>query len=215
MSASWEQISITTNEVLVVILTRETVSTVWALNLRNMILPKNSSIMPLSGMPFDHARNTGVQRALEGGYDNLFFLDDDVIIPPDTYQILKSRNKDIISGLYYRRADPMVPCMLKRIHGSSPTWITSYSENELKEVDFVGAGCLLIKRDVLEKVKKPWFNWLVDDDNNNPYGKISEDFYFCKKSQESGFKIFVDTSVQCRHVGYGQSAKDGFTMLKY
>jgi hypothetical protein len=42
-----------------------------------------------------------------------------------------------------------------------------------------------------------WFQWT----EGYVLGGVSEDFDFCAKIREGGFKIIVDTSMVCRHTG--------------
>jgi len=214
---AWE---ISRPSVLVATLTRELVATKWALGYKNLQMPAYSNISILSGMPFDHARNTACENMLSHGFEWLCFLDDDIVAPPDAIQRLINHRKDIVSGIYYRRAAPIVPVML-RYEGNNPQpqWITEWSPpNSLIEVDLVGAGILLIHRRVLERMTKPWFEWQLGKEDPPPTpgepprpAKLSEDFQFCRRAkQEFGFQIFVDTSIQCEHIGLGASAGGGF-----
>lgn len=220
MPGSWEQINsqpINQNRVLGCTLTRETCSVAWAFGLRSMYLP-NGSWTALSGMPFDHARNTGCLKLLELGWEWLFFYDDDVIAPPDTIVRLINHNKQIVSGVYYRRYEPLAPVMLKD-SPNGPQWITEYPKNSLIEVDFVGAGCLLIHRDVLKSLpplsnRCHWFEWRCDRTDLPHLEKTSEDFTFCKHARNHGFKIHVDTSIQCVHAGLSASSVNGFKPLE-
>jgi hypothetical protein len=173
-----------------------------------MQLPPASDIHFLSGMPFDHARNTACDSTLKLGFQWLFFLDDDVLIPPDTIPKLVSRGKPIISGLYYRRVPPIMPVALLDTK-PKPTFIGSFNAGDVFEVDLVGAGCLLIHRSVLESMKWPWFDWRLDRFELPEDQKCSEDFAFCRDAKAKGHKIWLDTSVQCQHVGYGRSAIGG------
>lgn len=207
MPGAWE---FSRPQIVVAILTREIVSTKWAQSFRNMQLPPGCPTTFLHGMPFDHARNTACETALREGFDWLFFLDDDVAIPPDTVTRLASHGKDIVSGLYYRRAQPIVPVMLRYDSKQVPQWISQWqTPGQLLEVDMVGAGCLLIHRRVLERVPSPWFHWQLDDPNPElaalPGGRLSEDFFFCRKARQYGFSSWVDTSIVCSHVGLGES----------
>ncbi|MEM3097458.1 MAG: hypothetical protein QXU32_01895 [Nitrososphaerales archaeon] len=191
--------------VLMAILTRGIVPIRWAISYRSLKLPPFSKEIHLSGMPFDHARNVAVEYVIKGGFTWLFFLDDDVIAPPDTVERLISHNKDIISGLYYRRIEPIEPVMCKENAGR----ITKFNPGEVLEVDMVGAGCLLIHRRVFERIPKPWFEWLLDRDDIPENQRASEDFAFCRKARQHGFRIYVDTSIQCHHAGYGRSELGG------
>lgn len=193
--------------VLVAILTRGIVPTKWASSLRMLQLPATSDITILSGMPFDHARNVAVQQALDGNFNHIMFLDDDVMPPPDAYHKLSSYGYDIISGLYHRRQNPIYPvAMIKTDKGYG--WVSEYTKGSVIEVDLVGAGCLLIHRTVLEKMKKPWFEWLIDRDDLKEGEKVSEDFDFCIKAKKLGYRIIIDTSVECKHAGYGYTDSD-------
>lgn len=186
----------------------------WAFGLRNLALP--GQVIGLAGMPYDMARNTACMRALEAGASHLFFLDSDVIPPRDAVYKLLAHNRPIVSGLYCRRSPPAgVPVMIK-----DGKWITEFQPGSLVEVDLVGAGCLLIRRDVLENYPphRPgyhWFDWRVNMQNLLPPGDcLSEDFTFCKAAREKmGLKIFVDTSVVCKHIGLAEAGHGSFQPL--
>lgn len=210
MSGAWEQ---PRPSVLLAILTREIVTTKWAIGFRNLWLPEHSGVVFKSGAPFDVARNAACEDMLRGGYEWLLFYDDDVIAPGDLFHRLTRHNKDIVSGLYYRRQEPICPVAMTFQNGQ-PTWLTRWSPPEcLLEVDLVGAGCLLIHRRVIERMSTPWFVWEIGKEDPavpKTRSAMSEDFTFCLRAKEAGFKIHLDTSIRCQHVGIGQSdSNDG------
>lgn len=198
------------NLVQVAILHVETATVAWAFGLRNLIIP-GPSILPIAGMPYDHARNTACKIALERGCPWLFFLDSDVVPPADAILRLLSRNKPIISGVYCRRSPPHgLPVFIK-----DGKWGGGWRDNALVEADVVGAGCLLIHRSVLETLPpldeargKRWFDWRSD------MGGMSEDFEFCNAARRAGHKIVVDTSVQCRHIGMCEAGLNSLKPLE-
>lgn len=205
--------------VLVATLTREMVATRWAKGYRDLQLPPASFTSFLSGMPFDHARNMACENMLNMNFTWLFFLDDDVVAPPDTIQRLINHGKDIVSGIYHRRALPIAPVMLRFDANDQAQWVNEYPANTLIEVDLVGAGCLLIHRRVLERMSRPWFEWQLGKEDPKPEpgvkvpSKLSEDFSFCRKAKrEFGFGIYVDTSIQCEHIGLGHAHTGGTFM---
>ena len=204
MTGSWEIEN--QKQVLTVILTREVVTTAWASGFKNLIIPGAYTF--LCGMPYDHARNTGCTKALELDFEWLFFLDDDTIPPNDAILRLIAHKKPIVSGLYYRRNLPICPVMLRNVD-SGRQWITEFTSPSLIEVDYVGAGCLLIHKEVLHSLQQPWFEWKADRFDLPINERMSEDFSFCEKARQNGYKIYVDTSVQCRHVGLGESRIGG------
>lgn len=63
---------------------------------------------------------------------------------------------------------------------------------DIQEIDGAGAHFMLIRRDVLEKIKEPWYQC------TNP--NAGEDFDFCRKVQAAGFKLYVDYSVFTGHI---------------
>lgn len=191
--------------VLVGILHTDVTTVAWSLGLRNLQIPGN--IITMAGMPYDMARNTICMRALENGFDYCMHLDSDVIPPSDAILRLLRHNQPIISGLYCRRSPPHgLPVMLR--NGS---WVTDYKPGSVVEVDVVGAGCLLIRRDVLEAMppQRPgahWFDWRVNlkgTEGYDPSECMSEDFTFCLWAKKMlGVKTLVDTSVVCKHIGF-------------
>lgn len=211
MPGAWE---IPQPDVMVATLTRGFVPTRWALGVQALHLPAGS-VGPVifSGMPFDHARNTAVERMMEMGFRWLFFLDDDVIPPPDVIPRLKAHGQDIVSGIYWRRQPPLLPVMLRETPQGA-MHIAEWQPGALIEADLVGAGCLLIHRRVLERMPKPWFEWTLDRDDRPAKERASEDFEWCRKAKRLGFKVSVDTSVQCLHVGYAQSFGGVMTPLQ-
>lgn len=210
MSGAWEM---GRPEVLVATLTREIVAARWAQGYRNLQLPGSAAVTMKSGMPFDHARNTACEDVLRHSFTWLFFLDDDVVPPPDIYARLAAHGKDIVSGLYYRRAEPIVPVAMTYDAQDQAQWVTAWSPpNSLLDVDLVGAGALLVHRRVLERMSPPWFQWQLGRDDLDPnQPKLSEDFAFCRRAKrEFGFGVFLDTSIKCEHIGLGQSEGGGF-----
>jgi hypothetical protein len=211
MPGAWEERG---PEVLVAVLTRETVAMAWAWKFRDLDFGPASGRTLIYGAPFDHARNMACERALQGGFEWLFFIDDDVIPPVDAFRRLASRRLPIISGLYYRRNLPIVPVMLKANAEGAMNWITDFQPGSLLEVDMVGAGCLLIHTSVLRAMKSPWFDWRSDHTELAPGERLSEDFAFCADARKKyGYKIHMDTSVQCLHCGYARAGYGSFGPL--
>lgn len=192
------------------ILHTETTSMAWALGFRNLQIP--GPIMPVAGMPFDQARNTICMKAMEIGVDYCFMLDSDVIPPNDAVLRLMKHGLPIVSGVYARRSPPhSIPVMLRGGNWIQPDQLPK--DGKLFEVDVCGAGCLLIRRDVLEKMppQRPeagahWFDWRVQMQSIRPQHEcLSEDFTFCVAAKKCGFPTAVDPSVVCRHVGFAQA----------
>ncbi len=214
MPGSWE---IKDNRrVLCGILHTDMTTMAWSFGLRNLIIP--GEIIPIAGMPYDHARNTACQMTIQHGFEWLFFLDSDVVPPRDAILRLMAHNKPLVSGVYFRRSPPHgVPVMMKPVG----QWITNFPPNSLIEVDVVGAGCLLIHRTLLEAIQhvpqrgqagKVWFDWRVDCQGILQQGEcLSEDFTLCTHvKRQFGIPVLVDTGVVCLHVGLGEASYGKF-----
>lgn len=213
MPGAWETQGLGT--VLGCIIHTEATTVAWAFGLKNLQIP--GQWIALAGMPFCHARNAGAMKAVECGADFLFFLDSDVAPPHDAILRLMAHNLPIVSGIYCRRSPPQgVPVMMR-----GGQWVTKYPANSLIQVDVVGAGCLLIRRDVLEKLPpqrpgKHWFDWRVDMRGSKVVPDdtcMSEDFTFCQHARKHGYPVMVDTSIMCRHIGLAEAGYGTFGPL--
>jgi hypothetical protein len=157
--------------------------------------------------------------ACPGKPEFLLMADSDAGWDPATPLRLMSRNLPIVTGMIFKRGLPPVPtcgqfcgktvtddymydfgptikAILKRTDGlvgeDTQNCLTlPEREDDLMEVD--GAGChfMMVRRDVWEKIKQPWFTAV----NNG-----GEDFRFCRKVKEAGFKIYADLSVYTSHI---------------
>lgn len=202
MSGAWEICA--GRKVFVYSIHTETTSMAWAAMFRRLIIPGDFAFF--TGMPYDHARNAAVQQFLASPYQWLFSIDTDVLVPPDGILRLLNRNLPIVSALYCRRSPPhAVPVMIK-----NGAWVTNYVPGSLVEVDWVGAGALLIHRSIFEKMPhqrpgKPWFDWRVDLRGTGVVPEdtcLSEDFTLCQHVKRTlGVSTFVDTSIICKHCG--------------
>ena len=190
------------------VLTRGVVSSEWAFGFRALELPPGTEVIPKSGKPFDDMRNEVVVEALRNGSEHLLFLDDDVIPPPSGVKRLLEHGLPAVSGLYYRRKNPILPVAYYDTK-PKPSFIGSFQPNALITVDLVGAGCLLLQRRIFEIIPKPWFEWTASRENLPEEERTSEDINFGRKLRKFGIGVKLDTSVRCRHVGLGSSDGEG------
>lgn len=171
----------------------------------------NISIYPTMGVqPVDNARNEIVEEFLKSDCTHLFFIDSDTIPPEDALDKLMALDCDIASGI-----TPIIELDQNRVNDSSGFYKRSNilgMDNELIQPDTGiqdmkagGGSCLLIKRNVLETLKKPIFRFVYKDCHpegvqfNGKKDMMSEDYYFCAKALGAGFKMKCDSSIICRH----------------
>ena len=128
--------------------------------------------------------------------DAVMFVDGDIIVQPDIINRLLAHDKDIVSGVYFTVGKDEVPRVVHNIETDKeykPLPVEMLN-GELIEAVQIGFGCVLIKTDVLKKMR---FRC-----ERNPDGsvKTGEDYYFCNDwiLKHDG-KIFVDTSIQVPH----------------
>lgn len=145
------------------------------------------------------AREMFIDFALENKYDYILFLDSDMQFPEDIIEKLIAHGKEITSGLYFKRQPPYTPLVYKREIKDEEVYFYQAKElgKGLYEVDGVGAGCMLIKTEVFTKIEQPFFYpWI----SSTKQSGLSEDLAFCHRAREVGYKIYVDTNVECGHV---------------
>ncbi len=152
--------------------------------------------------PIAEARNEIVEYALAQGANYIYWLDDDVIPPPDAFMKLYRHHKDIVNGVYWSKSNPPMPLVF-RGHLQGPYW--NWHVGDMIEIDAAGNGLTLVKTDVYRKISEtvggPWYSTeyasfpgLTQSGFNN-----TEDLYFYWKAKQAGFKIWCDTSVQAYH----------------
>ncbi len=160
-------------------------------------------------------RNLLAKKSLE--YDYFLSLEQDVIPPRDVIEKLMRHEKDITSGVYrtyqningQTRQLPLLFVSLnkeenkmryltdaeidKLNEGKEDAGERNGSEgNGLIEIRSCGIGCLLIKKNVLEKIKFRYVKGVPGFD----------DVHFCNDALKAGFRIYADATVRCDHL-YG------------
>ena len=149
------------------------------------------------GRPEDYTRNGSVRVCLENRqFTHLFFIDSDTEPPLDCIDRLLALDAPLASGIY----PLLMPSGLKWSVSNRGTdgkyrLIDRTPSEEPFMADAGGAGCLLIRRDVFDRVKWPWFKWIEKQDGS----QISEDIYFFKKANFKGLRLKVDPQVICNH----------------
>ena len=150
-------------------------------------------------------RNYMAEEALKGGAEWLFWLDDDMMGPPNVLEALLAINKPIACGLYMAKkkaSERGLAAWMETKTAGSPyapgvngyMSIQRQQAGRVIQVDVTGLGCALINRSVFEKLPKPWFTWDV--------GALSEDFTFFERVWASqGIKPVLDMECKFDHIG--------------
>jgi len=155
-----------------------------------------------------HSRNLIRQKILDENYDYFFSLEQDVMPEKDILEKLLKLNKKIISAYY---AKPVLVGLKDKETGEvknavlefALVWLKVNEKNRVKralpqeikgkgilEVGGFGVGCVLIHKEVLEKIK---FRFLENK-------KAFDDLLFCEDVENNGYKLFLDSDIQVRHL---------------
>lgn len=133
-------------------------------------------------------------------YDYLFCVDSDIVLPKDALKRLVESDHDIVCGIYRQRRDNQVLEVFKDSANGADNIHIDEIDFSIKhqEIAACGAGCLLIRSEVLRNMEYPHFDYSPSLDHEKT---LSEDVYFCLKARDLGYRIIMDASLICRHVG--------------
>lgn len=153
------------------------------------------------------ARNNLAVRALEGGYDNILWIDADMVIPKGAVaEIIKdAEDHDFVTGICFKRKAPTEPVILKELywqrsgsgiisHGSQV--YRDYPKDDIFEIAGSGLGFCIMKTSIFEKV--------VQTFNESPFNQLpqmGEDYSLCWRLSQIGVKMYCDSRIKLGHVG--------------
>ena len=150
------------------------------------------------------ARNSLIKLAIDGGYDDLFFIDSDTEWEPEWFFNLLDRPEPIVGGALIKKTEKegyTVKLVDKKL---------KYSEDKkLLQVDGVGTGFMKVSKFALDKL------WEISDEYTSEGEKhrmvfdikvengdlISEDYILCNKWKSLGYKVWLDPTITCNHIG--------------
>jgi GT2 family glycosyltransferase len=155
--------------------------------------------------PLDNARNKAVKDFLEDYFDYFFHVDDDIVPPPNVLDVLLAADKDVIAPLCFtiKRDDegilfPMVVAHRydATVNGEYRPYIPETDTGGIHETDVVTGGCHLVKREVMEKLERPYYFTY----HKNGTVIYSEDFVFSQQCQKLGYKLYTHYGLHCKHI---------------
>lgn len=172
--------------------------------------------------PYDDARNALAKEFLDSGCDWLLMLDNDMIPPPNLLDMIDRADErmDIlvprffaVSGVHLKLSIHQkdwlyAPVFLDRM-GSLINLVWKYLEFpdggfpddvEKKEwIELVGGGsaAMFVRRRVFEGLREPFFLFVYNEDGQPTH---SEDFYFCLKARDAGFRVWGNRQFEVDHM---------------
>lgn len=157
------------------------------------------------------ARNELAKKAIEMEADQVLWLDSDMVFQPDILKRLMAHDRDIVSGLYFRRVPPFYPVVFDKLtitESGCDHRNMAEAPKEFTEVEGIGFGCVLMKTSVLFDVMA------IHGDLFSPINGVGEDLSFCWRARSIGYKIYVDPEIKLGHCGHYIVTEDFFNNYK-
>lgn len=178
----------------------------WAFAFKSLNAPINYNCIfqIVKGQEIGKARQQIAEFAIEKEAKYLFFLGDDVVVPPHTlkqliYRLDQDESIAVVGGVYCTKCDPSNPLVF-RGNGQGCYW--DWKIGEFFEVSGMGMDCTLIRVSALADVEKPFFETIDKDnylDGKAQAEQWTEDLYFFDKLGKTKWKSYIDASVICEH----------------
>lgn len=159
----------------------------------------------------DVARSQMATDALADGFDELMWIDSDVVFDPDDVEKLRAHGRPFTCGLYPKKGQrqfannflPGTPSVRFGVYGG------------LLDIQYCGFGFTHVRREVFDAVSRtldecnrgfryplvPYFGPFVSVDGRGDPWYLGEDFAFCERARQAGFVVQADTSIRLWHVG--------------
>jgi len=153
-------------------------------------------------MGVELSRNNLIEDHLHFGRDwsFVFLLDSDVVPPLFALKKMLGYDADFVTGF--------CPIIMKEglywnVAGEDGNLIPYHEKlpDEPFEVPSCGAGCILVKKKVIDSMDWPYFKMCYQPkwENGGDSMKKGEDIYFSEKAVSLGYKILADPSIRCEH----------------
>jgi hypothetical protein len=154
-------------------------------------------------------RSIMLARALtDPNWTHILWVDADLRFKPEYIHSMILDDKDIVGGFYPKKGLPID-------FASSPAPGGEDTEF-LFETIYVATGFMLIKREVIEKMYEHYrdelnffyqgadnsvhlFHPIIDERNNRLF--LTEDYAFCKRARDIGFKCYMSKRFELPHIG--------------
>jgi len=194
-------------------ITEGTFSSVINLTVMALQLGMKMTFETLSNESFiSRGRNSLAAKFLAGTYSHLMFIDADIQFNAEDVVRLVLHDQDVVGGVYPQKTIP--PKMVVNTLDNAET------QGDLLEVGTLGTGFMLIKRQVFiklvsenivdnyvdsiglseefEKHQFTFFDSMLDTQKRY----LTDDWAFCRRSRQAGFKIWADKTIELIHSGY-------------
>ena len=147
----------------------------------------------LAKMPL--LRNRTIREALDGGYDYWWSVDTDLVLAPETLQVLLDADKDIVSEIFWTQSKAGGWWCNGWMYDQADAdgRLREFTEPGLYQVGMTGA-LTLVKTDVLRGGVS------FDPIPNIKNALWGEDRWFCIRAAVLGYEMWLDTHYPAEHL---------------
>jgi hypothetical protein len=199
----------------------------YALSLSDTVMhlsTKNVPVMTLinvSGSLLCAERNRLLKAFLETDCTHILCIDSDLGWNPESVFTLLEKDVDVVVGCYPARQERIF--LFRPAENEDKSLVVDF-EKQLIKVEYVPAGFMLIKRDVIETMVHSFpETYFKPKDGKSPDGHAlfntevregefwGEDYVFCRRIRECGFNIWADPQLMFNHAGVVGSLSEVLT----
>lgn len=159
------------------------------------------------------ARNHLTRLFLESDCTHILFMDSDLVFSVDHIRRILMDDAEIVGGLYPKKQEGQAKLVLNSLENPPPC-----RDDGLQEVKYVGTGFIRIAREVFERMIEQYDElWYTCDESgvkehdfwqmgvykyqDGSRRWLSEDWYFCQRALDLGYKIWADMNILLKHSG--------------
>lgn len=165
-----------------------------------------------SGSLLTAERNRLLEKFIESDATHLLCVDSDLGWPAQALIGMLEHDVDFVCGIYPTRKDNMF--LFRPVYNEDKS--ISKTDKGLLKMEYVPAGFMLLKREVIVKMREFHANLKFTPPviNEQMFAGVAlfntevwngefwgEDYYFCRKAREAGFDIWVDPLIEFDHAG--------------
>lgn len=157
----------------------------------------------IDGQKVDVARNYLIEQCMSvESAKYMFFIGEDTVVPWDAFDKLhktaEANPGSIVTGVYYMK---MSNAMIM-VRENNIIKVPNVDRGQVIEAWQTGMDCMLIPLDLMRKMQAEEpdipFTCIANEQQGFPF--VGEDNFFVHRIRKHGYKLLVDTDVQCLHM---------------
>lgn len=165
--------------------------------------PGDAEIALSSSSLVYEARNMLAEKAVNGRFDRVLWLDSDMSFEPDLMERFAAdldEGREFVSCLYFTRKNPVKPvvyseCDISKTGRITLTPYSDYPRDSIFRIRACGFGAVMHSVDLLRK---------IGDKYGRPFSPeigFGEDLSFCRRAEGVGAELYCDSRIRPGHIG--------------